>query len=262
MLELSTRRSRLVAQLALTVLALPFLFPLIVLLRTSWRGEGFGNYVAVVDQDGFFRYLGNSALISAAAVAIVYACTMLAGYAFAKLHFKGKKLLFAAFVVGLLLPVISLLVPLFVTVRTLGLFNSRWAVILPVAALVVPFALLLTRNFITGIPDELLDAAKVDGCSEFGVLLRVVLPLSKPIAAVVVMWSFISSWNEFLLPLVFLREDSMQTITQVPQAFSGFYTQDQGKVFAALVLVSLPVIVTYIALQRYFERGLTAGGLK
>jgi raffinose/stachyose/melibiose transport system permease protein len=257
-----TLRSRLGAQVALTLLALPFVFPLWVLARTSWQGEGIGNYTAVLSQPGFFRYLLNSAAISVAVVSLVYATTMAAGFAFAKLHFRGKTLLFNAFLVGLLLPVISLLVPLFFTIQSLGLFNSHLAIVLPIAAFVIPFTLLLVRNFVAGIPDELLEAARVDGCTDFATLVRIVLPLSKPIAAVVLLWAFISSWNEFLLPLVFLRDDAKQTITQVPQAFNGLYYQDQGKVFAALVLISLPVMITYVALQKYFERGLTAGAIK
>jgi raffinose/stachyose/melibiose transport system permease protein len=115
---------------------------------------------------------------------------------------------------------------------------------------------------VAGIPEEMIEAAKIDGANSFGILLRVVLPLSKPIAAVVVVWSFLNSWNEFLLPLLFLQDTSLQVVTQVPTYFTSTYGSDVPKIFASLVMMCLPVVIAYLSFQRFFERGLTAGALK
>jgi ABC-type glycerol-3-phosphate transport system permease component len=155
-----------------------------------------------------------------------------------------------------------LLSPLFATVTQIGAFNTLWAVILPVAALQIPFTVLLARNFVDGIPSELIEAARVDGADTIRTFWHVMLSLMKPIMAAVLVLVFINSWNEYLLALLFLQTPEQQTITLVPQFFVGQYNNDQTKVLAAAVLTGLPVVIAYIFLQRFFERGLAAGALK
>jgi raffinose/stachyose/melibiose transport system permease protein len=147
-------------------------------------------------------------------------------------------------------------------VQRLGMFNTYWSVILPLAATTIPFTLLLAHNYLRQIPDEVLEAARLDGCTSFGTLLRVVLPLSRPITAVVIVWAFLQSWNEFFLPLLFLQDPDLQTLTQIPVYFTTAYGSDVPKIFAALLLISIPIVVTYLLLQRFFERGLTSGAIK
>jgi multiple sugar transport system permease protein/raffinose/stachyose/melibiose transport system permease protein len=143
-----------------------------------------------------------------------------------------------------------------------GLFNTYWAVILPLAALQVPFAVLLTRNFINGLPDEMFEAARVDGASSFGGFIHLVIPLTKPIAAAVLIFTLIGAWNDYLMPLVFLQSQDMQTITLVPQFFVGEFSNDQTKILASAVLTAIPEVVAYLCLQGLFERGLSAGAIK
>lgn len=262
MFELRTRRSRLGAQLLITLIALPFLLPLVAMVRASLSGDGADNYLTVLREPMFARFFVNSALIALGTIVITYACAMLAAYAFAKLGLQGKELLFYALLVALTLPAVMILVPLFITVQRLGLLDTYWAVILPLAAATVPFCVLLGRNFIAGLDDAIFDAAKVDGCGTFAVLWHMVIPLSRPLAAVIALWSFLSAWNEFLLPLLFLQDPERQVITQVPTFFSSFYGGDQSKVVAASVLVAAPVLLMYLCLQRFFERGMTGGVLK
>jgi ABC-type glycerol-3-phosphate transport system permease component len=216
----------------------------------------------VFTQTPFLRFLINSLFISIGTVALVFVCTMLAGYALGKLHFKGRELIFTGILAGLMLPAIALIVPLFMMVRRFGLFNNYLAVIVPLAAVLLPMTILLARNFIKGIPDELLDAARIDGATSFGALTRIVVPLSRPIIAVVIVWAFLNSWNEFLLPLLFLQDTSLQAVTQIPTYFTSTYGSDVPKIFAALVLMCLPIVIAYLAFQKFFERGLTAGALK
>lgn len=263
MLERPSRRVQLIAQIVVTLIAIPFLLPLIAIVGKSFDGQGFtANYSAVLTKTPLLQSLMNSAIISVGVIAIVYVCTMLAGYAFAKMRFRAKTIIFNAILVGLVLPSIALIVPLFTIVQRLGLFNNYLAVILPLATVVIPFTLLLTRNYLAGIPDEILEAARIDGCTSFGTLVRIVLPLAKPITAVLIVWSFLQAWNEFFLPLLFLPDPSMQTVTTLPLYFTSTYGSDQPKIFAALVLICLPVAALYLCLQRFFERGLSAGAIK
>jgi raffinose/stachyose/melibiose transport system permease protein len=258
-----TIRGRVISQLVATLVIIPFLLPLLAIVGTSMAGQGLIiNYSAVFTNTPFLADVGNSAAISLGTIVIVFCVTMLAGYGFSKLGFSGKTVFFNAFLVGLSLPSIALIVPLFLIIQRVGLFNNYFSVILPLSAATVPFTLLLVRNYLNGIPDEILEAAKLDGCNSFSTFIRVVLPLSKPIAVVVIVWSFLQSWNEFFLPLLFLQNPALQTLTQVPTYFTSTYGTDVPKVFAALVLISVPIVVMYLLLQRFFEQGLSAGAIK
>jgi raffinose/stachyose/melibiose transport system permease protein len=259
----TSRRHKIMAQVVASIIAIPFALPLIAILATSAQGQGFiANYSAVFTQTPFLADTLNSAAISIGTIVVVYCLTMLAGYAFSKLHLSARALLFNSFLVGLSLPSIALIVPLFTIVQKLGLFNNYFSVILPLSAVTLPFTLLLVRNYLRGIPNEILEAAKLDGCNSFSTLIRVVLPLSKPITAVVIVWAFLQSWNEFFLPLLFLQNPALQTLTQIPTYFTSTYGSDVPKIFAALVLISVPIVVTYLLLQKFFERGLSAGAIK
>lgn len=262
MFEFRTRRARVGAQALAILLALPFLLPLVAMLQTSLQGDGFDNYLTVLREPMFGRFFLNSALIALGSIALTYTCSILGAFAFAKLRLFGKEFLFYALLIALTLPTVMILVPLFVTMQRLGLLDTYWSVILPLAAAGIPFCILLARGYIAGLDDSIFDAAKVDGCGTFDLLWRMVIPLTHPVAAVVVIWSFLISWNEFLLPLLFLQDPHKQAITQVPTYFYSFYGGDQAKVVAASVLVALPVLVMYLALQRFFEHGMSGGVLK
>jgi raffinose/stachyose/melibiose transport system permease protein len=241
-------RTRIGLQLLLTVLVVPFVFPLYAMVQGSLAGLGWGNYATVLSLPVLPRFFINSALISA--------------FGFSKLHIRFKEVYFWLLLICLTLPGVVLIAPLFATVTRVGAYNTLWAVIIPVAALQIPFTTLLARNFVDGIPSELIEAARVDGASIVRVFWNVLLPLSRPIMAAVLVLVFINSWNEFLLALLFLQTPDQQTITLVPSFFVGQYNNDQTKVLAAAVLTGLPVVIAYIALQRFFERGLAAGALK
>ncbi len=255
--------TKIIFQAVATIIALPFALGLITIIATSFGGAGFAaNYAAVLTKTPFLRSTLNSAAISLGVIALVYVCTMLSAYAFAKMRFKGKKLIFNAILVGLVLPAIALIVPLFIMVQRLNLFNNYLSVIVPLATTTIPFTLLLTRNYLANIPDEVLEAARIDGCTSFAALVRIVLPLSRPITAVIIVWAFLQGWNEFFLPLLFFQDPSLQTVTTIPLYFTSTYGSDQPKIFAALVLICLPVVIAYLSLQKFFEKGLSAGAIK
>lgn len=262
MFETRSRRGRTVVQIVVSLLVLPFVLPLVAMVQGALAGQGWHNFAVVVAVPGFARFFVNSAVIAVVTIAIVYACTMLAAFGFSKLWIRGKSIYFWMLLIVLTLPEVVLLTPLFETATTLGFYNTMWAVILPLAALQLPFTVLLTRTYVDGIPDDLLDAARIDGASTTRVFWHILLPLARPIAAAIVTLTLIGAWNEYLLPLVFLQDPSSQTITLIPSFFTGQFSEDQTKILASAVLTALPEIVAYLCLQRFFERGLSAGALK
>lgn len=262
MFEVRRWWSKALLQLVATALVLPYLFPLVAMVQGSLAGDGWGNYGDVLRVPGFFRFFVNSAIIAAGVIVLVYVVTMLAAYGFAKLHIRFREVYFWMLLACITLPEVVLLTPLFTTTQAVGLFNTYWAVVLPLAALQVPFAVLLTRNFINGLPDEMFEAARVDGATSMRGFLHLVVPLTRPIAAAVLIFTLIGAWNDYLMPLVFLQSQDMQTITLVPQFFVGEFSNDQTKILASAVLTAVPEIVAYLCLQGMFERGLAAGAIK
>jgi raffinose/stachyose/melibiose transport system permease protein len=260
------RESRLARTVRLLVAGLVvalFAVPLVLIVATSFEGEGaVGNYDAVLQRTPFLRYAWNSLVIAALTVALVYVVTMLAGYGLTKLGLRGRTLIFSAILVGLVMPVLTIIVPIFITVQRLGLFSHPLAVVVPLSAVVVPFTLTLVKGYLDDLPDEILEAARVDGATTFGTLIRIVIPLSGPISAVVILWTFLQAWNEFFLPLLVMQREDSRAITQIPAYFTSQYGSDVPKIFAALVLMSLPVTIAYLLAQRSFQQGLTAGSLK
>jgi ABC-type glycerol-3-phosphate transport system permease component len=252
----------LLLQLAATLLVLPFVFPLAAMVQGSLAGTGWNNYAAVLSIPLLPAFFRNSAIISAGVIAIVIVCTMLAAFGFSKLHIRGRDVYFWVLLAALTLPEVVLLTPLFATATSLGAYNTFWSVILPLAALQIPFTVMLARNFVDGIPSELIEAARVDGASTWGTFWYILLPLTRPIMAAIVVLTLVTSWNDYLLPLVFLQDPTSQTVTLVPQFFVGQFNNDQTKVLAAAVVAAIPEIAAYLCLQRLFERGLAAGALK
>src|SRR5215212_2050134 len=249
MFEVRTRWGRILLQVVITLLVLPYLFPLFAMVQGSLAGDGWGNYQAVLAVPGLWRFFVNTVVIAAGVIVIVYVVTMLAAYGFGKLRIRGREVYFWMLLACLTLPEVVLLTPLFTTAQAFGFFDTYWAVILPLGALQVPFAVLLARNFVQGIPDELFEAARVDGGTVINGFRHLVITL-------------IGAWNNYLFPLVFLQSTEMQTITLVPQFFVGQFSNDQTKILASAVLTAIPEVVAYLCLQRLFERGLAAGAIK
>jgi multiple sugar transport system permease protein/raffinose/stachyose/melibiose transport system permease protein len=262
MFEVRTRRGKTILQIVATLLTLPFLFPLVAMVQGSFAGQGWVNYERVLQVPGFALFFRNSVVIAIVTIMIVYICTMTAGYGFAKLRIAGREIYFWLILACLTLPEVVLLTPLFATAAAAGLYNSPLSVILPLAALQVPFAVLLARNFLNGVPSELFEAARVDGAGALRVFWSLVVPLTRPIAAAIVIFTLIGAWNDYLFPLVFLQDPETQTITLIPQFFVGQFTDDQTKVLASAVITAIPEVVAYLSLQRLFERGLAAGAVK
>jgi ABC-type glycerol-3-phosphate transport system permease component len=262
MLETRTRRSRIVLQIVVTVVVVPFLIPLVAAVQGSLRGKGWGNYLAVLQLPDLPLFFRNSAIITAMTMVISYSATLMASYAFAKLRVVKREVFFWLVIMALTLPEVVLLAPLFATATELGTYNTFFAVVLPAAGLQIPFLVLISRGFVEGIPDSLFEAARIDGAGAIRTFWSVLLPLTKPISITIVVFVLINSWNQYLLPLVLFQDHNHQVVTQIGQYFLGVYERDETKILAGAVIAALPMIVAYIFLQRYFERGMMAGALK
>ncbi|MGP3934559.1 carbohydrate ABC transporter permease [Nonomuraea sp. KM88] len=253
---------RVVSQIVLAICVVILAAPLALIVRLSFGGEGWRNFVVIVGTTPFLRFLSNSFVIAVVTVALVLIMAMAAAYATAVLRPRGASLITVLILAGLSMPAIALAVPVFSLVQTFGLFDTYWAVIIPLTALSIPFGVLVGGNYIRAIPVEIFEAAKLDGSGSFRTLVSIVVPICRPVLSVIAIFSFLAAWNEYLLPLLFLQDVDLKVVTQVPTYFQSQRLVDTPKVFAANVLISLPIVAVYLALQRTFRRGLTGGAVK
>ncbi|MEP6679945.1 MAG: carbohydrate ABC transporter permease [Chloroflexota bacterium] len=219
------------------------------------------NFRRLFERLNFPRYFFNSAVVAAAVTAgnLVF-CSML-GYALAKLRFPGKRVLFLLVLGMLMVPGMVTFVPLFVLIANLHLANTHAGLILPFLA--GPFGVFLMRQFIAGLPDELLDAARVDGAGEYYIFARIILPLTKPALATLGILTFLASWNNFLWPLVVAQTEDMYTLPVALALVSRGQNQtDFGLLLAGAVIVILPVLIVFLVLQRFFTQGIAMTGFK
>ncbi len=206
------------------------------------------------------RYFINSVFIATASTLVTLFFCSLGGYAFAKYQFRGKTILFGILLASMMVPFQVLLVPLFGLMYDIGWLNSYKAIIIPFS--VGAFGVFLMRQFIVTIPSELLDAARIDGCSEFGIYYRIVLPIIKPALGALTIYSFLSSWNGYLWPLIVLRDEAKYTLPIGLANLIGIYRQDYGMLMAGTLLSLLPIVILFLAMQREFVQGITLGSVK
>lgn len=251
-----TRHSILLAIVAV------FCVPLYELLRTSFERHGFRNYVDALTKIDLGTNLLNSAIVTGCTIALVLLITMPAAFAFSKMRFPLRNMLYLAILLALMIPGIAIAVPVVQIVRGFDWFNKYWALVFPYTAILAPFGLVLARGFMDQLPKEMQEASLVDGCSVFQSFLRIYLPLTRPIAMIVTVFTFLGSWNEFLFAMIFMRKEKMQMVTTIPIKFQVDFVTNMPGLFAALVIIQLPILILYILFQKYFKEGLTAGAVK
>ena len=208
------------------------------------------------------QFFVNSVYIAIPTVIIILAASTLAGFAFAHLEFRGKDFLYLLFISGLAIPLELIIVSLFFQIRDMNLLNTYWSVILPQIALILPFGILLMRSFILDIPKTMIEAAKIDGCSDWKTLWYIVVPCILPALSSLLVFSFMWTWNNLFLPTVMLTDSSMRTIPTGLTYFQGQFSTNVAILAAAAIIVSLPVIILYIIFQRQFIEGITVGAMK
>jgi multiple sugar transport system permease protein len=224
------------------------------------RHVTFEHYVTLFTRLDLGRSLMNSAIIAFTVTAVSIVVNSMAGYAFAKLRFRGRDRLFRVLAAGLVVPVQVSMLPLFLLLKQLGLINTYWGVIIPGMASI--FAIFLIRQYAVSIPDDLLDAARMDGAGEFRIYRSVVLPTIVPILATLAIWTFLSTWNDFMWPLIVLSDERRYTLPVALANLVGEHVQDTELMMAGSVLTILPVMLVFLFLQRYYIQGVMVGSVK
>lgn len=270
----SRHLKRLPYYVATAVIAAVFLYPMLWTLVQSFapqpgtnqtKGWGFGNYVTLQQyQDGIVQYFVNSLVMTAITVVLSLVVSLLGGYAFARFDFPGKRILFGGTLAILMVPYASLLIPLYVLLNRVSLGNSLVGVALVLTMLQLPFSIFMMRNSFEAIPPELDEAARIDGCNSFTLLLRVLLPAVKPGLITVGLFAFLAAWNDFLAPLILLNDSTKSTL---PLAVANLRGQVQGVVDygateAGVVVLALPCVLLFLILQRHYVRGFLSGAFK
>lgn len=226
------------------------------------RSLHFESYAQAFRTAHFSSYLKSSLIVSSAVVAGTVIVSVLSGYAFGTMRFRGDSLLFYLLLAGLIIPFEAIIVPLYFELRRVHLTNTYWSVILPLIGTNSSFGTFWMRAYFRSVPRNLIEAAALDGAGSLRTLWKVLLPGGRPALLTLVVLVFMWSWNEFLLPLVMLSRDELRTAPLGLAFFAGRYQTDRVGMAAAAVMVALPVIVVFITLQRSFVRGMLAGALK
>lgn len=257
------------------LLAVAFLFPLYWMILTSFKHASvtikmppelwpkevtFANYQSLWEKTKIARWFWNSLFVSASTAALVCITSALAGYAFAKKQFAGKRLLFILVIGSMMIPRELLLVPLFEMMRTFHWFNSYPALIFPLIGW--PLGVFMLKQFCSTIPGELIEAAHMDGSSAWGTFGKIVVPLIMPGIGALAIFTFISTWNDYLWQLVMINSDRMKTLQVGIASLQSQFVTQYGLVMAGAVVASLPMIVVFIFFQRYFTEGITLGAIK
>jgi multiple sugar transport system permease protein len=261
--------------LLLAPLALLFAVPLLWLLLSSvmsnaeinrfppalWpNGIDLGGYSFVLGDAMFPRWFANSLIVSATAVVSNLIFGVLGGYAFARLRFRGSRVLLVIMLATMAIPFQLTMIPTFVVMRELGLIDTLGALIVP--SLVTPFAVFLMRQFFLSLPRELEEAAWIDGCSTLGVLVRVVLPLSRPALTTVAILTFLTTWNDLTWPLIAINHDTQYTLQLGLTTFQGLHHTQWAAVMAGNVITVVPVLLAFLGAQKAFIQSVTATGVK
>lgn len=262
------------------IFAIFFLMPIIWSLANSFKpaAEALSNPVALFSKAfslenyrrleevgaGWYVYAGNSLLIALGTIFLTILIAVPAGYGFSKFRFPGQSLIFVIVMATMMIPFQSILTPLFLILKFLGLQNNLFGLVLVYTTFQLPFSIFMMRNAFDAIPGALVEAARIDGASQWTLLRRILLPLALPGVATIAMFAFLNSWNEFLAALIFLSDQNKFTLPiMLVNVSSGIYgIIDWGALQAGITVTMIPCILLFLALQRYYVRGLTAGAVK
>ena len=220
----------------------------------------FEHYIELFTHLDLARYFANSLVIALAATVISLIVNSMAGYAFAKLRFDGRERVFRGLLAAIVIPAQVGMLPLFLLLRAMGLVNTMIGVVVPFMAGV--FGIFMIRQYALSIPDELLDAARVDGAGEIRIFWTIVLPVLQPILVTLAVFTFLSAWNDFMWPLIILSDNARYTLPVALAGLSGEHVQDTELMMAGSVLTVLPVVVLFVTLQRAYIRGVMMGSVK
>ncbi|MDQ0229245.1 carbohydrate ABC transporter permease [Metabacillus malikii] len=269
--KLSRMPIYLLALFLLIFTGFPFLYMLSTSLKTQshffeepfklFSSFNLANYETVFNM-GLTRYFFNSILVSTVAVIAVMIIASLASYPLSRMNFKINKVVFLLFISGMMLPIHATLIPIFKLSQSFGVFDTLWALLGPYIAFSLPISIFILTQFMQEIPKSLEEAAKMDGCSHFGIFWRVILPMLTPALMTVLIYNFIHLWNEFIFALVLLSSPENMTLPLGLQDFKGEFSVNIPGLMAALTLASLPILVVYLFSQEKVVKGLAGGAVK
>jgi len=218
------------------------------------------QYQKLFREVNFLQFFKNSVIVAFGITLFSLFLNSLGGYAFAKYRFPGREKIFALLLATMMVPGQITMIPVFLMLKSIGLINSYWGLIIPAGA--SAFGIFLMRQFITTIPNDLIESARIDGCSEFRIYWTIILPLCKPVLAALGIFTFMGSWNAFLWPLIVMIKENMYTLPVALANLSGQYATKFGLLMAGAVVVVAPVIIVFILAQRYVIKGVAVTGLK
>ena len=256
----------------LVVTTLPFIFVVMTSLKSqqeTFSGSvwslpeklNFENYLAVLN-GGFWTYLRNSVFVLVTSIILILVISSMAAYAFARLRFRLNKPLFGLIVAGMIVPIHITLIPIYLLIRNVGLYDTPFALIGPYVATALPVSIFILTEFMRQIPKELEEAAKLDGCGAFGIFWKVFLPLSGPGLSTVAIYNSIGLWNEFIFAYVLTSNPANRTLPLAIWDFQGQYASNIPAILSVVTLTSLPLIVAYAFGQERIVKGMMAGALK
>lgn len=259
--------------MGLAIVALPFWYMLVTSLKPQsfifeipprlWPQEiTLGNFLTALGKDSFGQYFINSLLVAICSTLATIFVSSLTAYAFARLNFPGKEILFYIFLLGMMIPPVMLIIPQFIIAKKLDLLDKFIELILVYTTMNLSGQTFLLRGFFEGIPKELEEAALIDGANRWKIFWRIVFPLSKPGIAVVTIFTFLYSWDEFPWAHVAMRETSKRTLPIAIALFQSQHLTEWGQVFAASIVSLIPIVIVFIAFQRYFIQGISTSGIK
>ncbi|NLA58009.1 MAG: carbohydrate ABC transporter permease, partial [Firmicutes bacterium] len=260
----------------MTVVGILFLFPFFWMVITSFKSMrevialppifipsslGIDSYARVFKEIRFARFFLNSLIVAVAVTAAVLLTSSMSGFAFAKYSFIGKAPLFIGVLSTMMVPFEVVMIPLYLMMVKFNWANSYWGLIVP--SVVSPFGIFLMRQFIESIPDDMIDAARIDGCSEFRLYWQIVMPNVKPALSALTIFTFMWQWNAFLWPFIIISSDRMRTLPLALAFYQNMFTGPQYNVLmAATVLTIAPTVLVFLALQKHFVRGIALTGMK
>lgn len=275
-LKMKRSMNRVILYLILCLVSLTTLFPLIWMLYTSLKTNQeisldkfslpktlhFENYMTAWKQAHIGVYFLNSVFVSVASVLLTLFIGAIAAFVLSKFRFKLQRFTYNIFIIGMLIPLQSVLVPLFIQMKKFHLLDSPWSLILSYTAFGLPITIFILESFMRAFSDEIIEAAIIDGSTIKRVFLTIVLPMSKPALASVVILNFLNNWKEFSFALVFISMEARKTLTLGLYNFLGAETSNYSGLMAALVISSIPIIALFIAMQKSVINGMTAGAVK
>lgn len=269
------KKPKILTYIFLIIFVCIFIFPVIWVILSSIKNSTelyslppkfipehptFENFITAFEQGNFGRYFWNSTVVTITATLLTLLINTMAGYALAKYRFKGDTFILIGFISTLMIPLEVIMTPIFTVISKLGLYNTLWGIIIPPVA--TPTGVFLIRQYLLTVPDDLLEAARIDGAGEWKIFWRIIVPIAKPVISVLAIFSFMWRWDDFIWPLIVISDPVYYTVQLALSNFIGEYNVDWGSLLAMSVVTMIPVLIVFLIFQKQFLQGMATSGMK